>query len=193
MAFFRKADAKVRLIFEPPKLFEEKFSESFHQRPFITFSLRQHVNFIPFLSRKRMQNYCFTTYPPNVSNNFFRLFCKFLVKWLICKHVVRQVFEGEFKRTSNLYLIIIIYAHKGWVFAQAVRIFPETSAIPATGRHHPVYQPNTVANHLQQALHICNKQRESVADVAEDLQRICKRNILVFNRLSTPLQELQRF
>ena len=110
MAFFWKADAKVRQIPEPPKLFEEKFSESFHHTVFITFSLRQHVNFIPFLSRKRMQNYCFTTYPPNIPNNFFRLFYAFYVKSLICKEVVRLVFEGGFEAASKLYLIIIIYA-----------------------------------------------------------------------------------
>ena len=124
---------------------------------------------------------------------FYQLFYAFYVKSLICKEVVRLVFEGGFEAASKLYLIIIIHARIRWVFAQAVRIFPETSAIPATGRHHPVYQRNSVAHHLQQALHICNKQRESVADVAENLQRTCNQNILVFNRLNTPLQELQRF
>ena len=109
-AFFRKADAKVRLIFELPKLFEEKISESFYYAVFITFSFRQYVNSSAFPSRKRAQNYCFTTYPPNLSTNFFTLFYAFYVKSLICKEVVRLVFEGGFEAASKLYLIIIIYA-----------------------------------------------------------------------------------
>ena len=73
MAFFRKADAKVRQISELPKLFEEKFSESFYRHRFTTFSLLQY-QLIPFLSRKRVQNYCFTTYPPNLCTKFFHTF-----------------------------------------------------------------------------------------------------------------------
>ena len=95
MAFFRKADAKVRQIFEPPKLFEvffEKFlfqSGSSSLRPFV-----QYFNSSAFLSRKRVQNYCFTAYPPNISNSFFILFCSCLRKSLILKRCRRADFQG---------------------------------------------------------------------------------------------------
>ena len=88
MAFFRKADAKVRFFFEPPKLFRRNFQKSFFWngsscfRPFV-----QHFNSSAFLSRKRMQNYCFTTYLPNVCNHFFALFCNLFAKSLICRGV----------------------------------------------------------------------------------------------------------
>ena len=36
MAFFSKADAKVRTFFEPPKLFERNFQKSFFQWRFVT-------------------------------------------------------------------------------------------------------------------------------------------------------------
>jgi len=107
MAFFWKADAKVRQISELPKLFEEKFSESFHQRSFIAHSLRQYVNCIPFLSRKRMQNYCFKTCPPNVNAYFFQTFCILIAKSLICRRVLRQGFSAALQGWVMRHLIII--------------------------------------------------------------------------------------
>ena len=108
MAFFRKADAKVRLIFELPKLFEvffEKFlfqSGSSSLRPFV-----QYFNSSAFLSRKRMQNYCFTTYPPNVCIHFFQTFCKVFANSLICRHVLRQGFSFVFQGKIRLHLNFI--------------------------------------------------------------------------------------
>ena len=61
-----------------------------------------------------MQNYCFTTYLPNVSANFFTLFYAFYVKSLICKEVVRHLFEGGGEAASKLYLIIVKCARIGF-------------------------------------------------------------------------------
>ena len=108
MAFFRKADAKVRQIFELPKLFEvffEKFlfqSGSSSLRPFV-----QYFNSSAFLSRKRMQNYCFTTYLPNVTPNFFQTFCKHFANSLICRCVLQQVFSAALQGWVMLHLNII--------------------------------------------------------------------------------------
>ena len=82
IAFFSKADAKVRTIFELPKLFRENFQKSFFSGSSWTSSLFQYFSSSAFLSRKRVQNYCFTTYAPNFWNSFFhekRIF--FLSHW----------------------------------------------------------------------------------------------------------------
>ena len=109
MAFFRKADAKVKLIFELPKLFWSFFSKKvffdcrFVQSPLFV----QHFNSSAFLSRKRMQNYCFTTYLPNVTPYFFQSFCKLFANSLICRGVLRKGFSYTFWESSRLHLIII--------------------------------------------------------------------------------------
>ena len=54
----------------------------------------QYFNSSAFLSRKRVQNYCFTTYPPNIHNSFFVLFCSCLRKSLILKRCRRADFQG---------------------------------------------------------------------------------------------------
>ena len=74
-AFFAKADAKVRTIFKLPKLFRRNFQKSFFERWFVTLTSFQHFNSSAFLSRKRVQKYCFTTYPPNIRNTFLQTFC----------------------------------------------------------------------------------------------------------------------
>ena len=60
-----------------------------------------------FLSRKRMQNYCFTTYPPNVTPYFFATFCKLFANSLICRHVLRQGFSAVLQGWVMLLLNII--------------------------------------------------------------------------------------
>ena len=57
-----------------------------------------------------MQNYCFTTYPPNLHANFFALFCNFSANSLICRCVLGQVFYCAFQGMDLLHLIIIICA-----------------------------------------------------------------------------------
>ena len=112
-AFFRKADAKVRLFFEPPKLFQVFFWKFCFSKAEVRFSssLFQHFNFIAFPSRKRMQNYCFTTYPPNLLTNFFALFCNFSANSLICRCVLRHDFYCTFQGTDLLHLNIITRAY----------------------------------------------------------------------------------
>ena len=95
MAFFSKADAKVRLIFELPKLFEVFFQKSFFWSGKVqNLIFVQYFNSSAFLSRKRVQNYCFTAYTPNISNSFFILFCSFPAKSLILKICRRADFQG---------------------------------------------------------------------------------------------------
>ena len=81
MAFFWKADAKVRQIFEPPKLFEEKFSESFHHAVFITFSLRQYVNFIPF----SLESGCKITALQHIRQMFQTTFLHFFMLFMLSR------------------------------------------------------------------------------------------------------------
>ena len=88
-AFVSKADAKVRLFFEPPKLFEVFLKRQVQNPIFVQYFITT-----AFLSRKRVQNYCFTAYPPNISNSFFILFCSCLRKSLILKRCRRADFEA---------------------------------------------------------------------------------------------------
>ena len=152
MAFFRKADAKVRLFFEPPKLFEvffEKFlfqSGSSSLRPFV-----QYFNSSAFLSRKRMQNYCFTTYLPNISSHFFATFCKLFANSLICREVLQQGFSAAFQGRFIL--------HLNFITRTRIRIY----IWHASRTLHPVHpsMEGTVSSftseHLQQSLQHCNE------------------------------------
>ena len=152
MAFFRKADAKVRLIFELPKLFRRNFQKSFFWsgsscfRPFV-----QHFNSTAFLSRKRMQNYCFTTYLTNVSAYFFALFCNLFANSLICSTVDDWRFWAGFEGRFILHLNIIT----------RTRIFIYIKHASRT--LHPIHPPmkRTVSSftteHLQQSLQHCNE------------------------------------
>ena len=123
MAFFRKADAKVRLIFELPKLFEVFFEKFLFQCwRSVSSSMLQYFITTAFLSRKRMQNYCFTTYLPNVYTPFFQTFCKLFANSLICRYVLRHDFYHDFQERVLVHLIIIICA-RNWVCAQSPQGF----------------------------------------------------------------------
>ena len=69
-----------------------------------------------------MQNYCFTTYPPNVHHNFFHLLRNFYANSLICRCVLRHTFYCAFQGRDLLHLIIIICA-RNWVCAQSPQGF----------------------------------------------------------------------
>ena len=124
MAFFRKADAKVRQIFEPPKLFEVFFETFLFQsgssslRPFV-----QYFNSSAFLSRKRMQNYCFTTYLPNLCNHFFQTFCKLFANSLICRCVLQQGFSAALQGRFMPHLNIITRTRIRIYISHASRTF----------------------------------------------------------------------
>ena len=80
MASFSKADAKVRTFFWTTKTFQKKFSKKvFFKRWFKTLTSFQYFNSSAFLSRKRVQNYCFTAYPPNIRNTFLLTFEGFYI------------------------------------------------------------------------------------------------------------------
>ena len=106
MAFFRKADAKVRTFSESPKLFRSFFKSFFEAVGSSSCPFVQYFNSSAFLSRKRMQNYCFTTYLPNVCIHFFQTFCKLFANSLICRHVLQQFFWCAFDGLVKLYLNI---------------------------------------------------------------------------------------
>ena len=102
MAFFSKADAKVRLIFELPKLFRSFFSKSFFWSGRLKFpNFVQYFNSSAFLSRKRLQKYCFTAYTPNIHNTFFILFCSCSPKSLILKRCRTAYFEYLWSRNRT--------------------------------------------------------------------------------------------
>ena len=102
MAFFWKADAKVRTIFELPKLFRRNFQKSFFQWRFKTLTSFQYFNSSAFLSRKRVQKYCFITYPPNIRNSFLQTFCIRSHNSLILKDAVKHIFTGKYTRQFPL-------------------------------------------------------------------------------------------
>ena len=110
MAFFWKADAKVRTIFELPKLFRSFFQKVFFEWKFETLSLFQYFNSSAFLSRKRVQNYCFTAYTPNFRNTFLLKICILSLNSLILKRCRKTYFITSIKHKHlSLYLIIIYY------------------------------------------------------------------------------------
>ena len=99
MTFVSKADAKVRTIFELPKLFRRKFQKVFFEAADPnSCSFVQYFNSSAFLSRKRVQKYCFTAYTPNHRNTFLQIFCKHSLKSLILKTCRRASFLHH---TSN--------------------------------------------------------------------------------------------
>ena len=102
MAFFSKADAKVRTIFELPKLFRSFFQKVFFEAAGSnSCSFVQYFNSSAFLSRKRVQKYCFTAYTPNLPNTFFILFCICLPKLLILKRCHTAYFEYLWSRNRT--------------------------------------------------------------------------------------------
>ena len=75
-AFVLKADAKVRTFSELPKLFRSFFQKVFFEAAGSnSCSFVQYFNSSAFLSRKRVQKYCFTAYTPNHRNTFLQIFC----------------------------------------------------------------------------------------------------------------------
>ena len=82
----------------------------------------QYFNSSAFLSRKRVQSYCFTTYPPNINNSFFALFCSFPAKSLILKRCRRADFKASNPVNKASYLNI-------YTRARIYRGLPKTTCI----------------------------------------------------------------
>ena len=76
-------------------------------RRFVSSSMLQYFITTAFLSQKRMQNYCFTTYLPNVTPKLFQTFCKVFANSLICRCVLQQGFSFAFQGKKKLYLNFI--------------------------------------------------------------------------------------
>ena len=76
----------------------------------MTLTLFQYFNSSAFLSRKRVQNYCFTAYAPNIRNTFLLKICILLLNSLILKRCRKTYFITSIKHKHlSLYLIIIYY------------------------------------------------------------------------------------
>ena len=112
-------------------------------RKFISSSMLQYFITTAFLSRKRMQNYCFTTYLPNVCILFFQTFCKLFANSLICRCVLRQGFSAAFQGRFIL--------HLNFITRTRIRIY----ILHASRTLHPVHPLwNGRFPHLHQ--NICN-------------------------------------
>jgi len=66
----------------------------------------QHFNSSAFLSRKRVQKYCFKTFPPNIQGTFFMLSCNFSAKSLIYKCVVQHGVRDPVIRLEYPYTLL---------------------------------------------------------------------------------------
>ena len=111
MASFSKADAKVRLIFELPKLFRSFFQKVFFEAAGSnSCSFVQYFNSSAFLSRKRVQKYCFTAYTPNHPDTYFILFCFYMPKSLILKRCRRAYFYNLWFQPIECPTLLFIYA-----------------------------------------------------------------------------------
>ena len=111
----------------------QNFSEVFFQKSFFWSGKVQNLIFVQyfnssaFLSRKRVQNYCFKTYTPNHPDTFFILFCNYLPKSLILKRCRRADFKASNPVNKASYLNI-------YTRARIYRGFPKTTCISYTGK-----------------------------------------------------------
>jgi len=113
--------------------FEDFFQKVFFDRLFITLSLFQHFNLSAFLSRKRVQNYCFTAYAPNIPASFFQGKCDFSPKLLILKRC----------RTTCFFKHILPFKYPlPYLLTRAyTRNLPVIACTPVTERQPLVSQP----------------------------------------------------
>ena len=107
-AFFRKADAKVRLIFELPKLFWSFFEKNFKWKlkPHLRFSISTHLRF-------SLESGCKITALQHIYQILFALFYKLfetfpLSRWFSKhaeEHKNRRLYKGRRNYTLLLYII----------------------------------------------------------------------------------------
>ena len=102
MAFFSESGCKGKAFFWTTKTFWSFFENYFFligkvQNPIFV----QYFNSSAFLSRKRVQKYCFTAYAPNIHNTFFILFCSCSPKSLILKRCRTAYFEYLWSRNRT--------------------------------------------------------------------------------------------
>ena len=105
-AFFRKADAKVRLIFELPKLFWSFFEKSFKWKlkPHLRFSISTHRRF-------SLESGCKTTALKHISQIlqplFYKLFETFPLSRWFSKHAEEHKIQGFYK--GRRYYTLLLY------------------------------------------------------------------------------------
>ena len=109
MAFFRKADAKVRLIFEPPKLFRRNFQKSF-------FEMEAHVS-VPLFSistssRFPLESGCKITALQHICQMLHPTFLQLSAKFLLTLWFVEGLVSGEFFQVfkGGLYYTLLLFA-----------------------------------------------------------------------------------
>mgnify|MGYP006373588633 CR=1 FL=1 len=126
MAFFSKADAKVRLIFEPPKLFEVFFKKVFFEavrfKTSSLFSISTHLRF-------SLESGCKITALRHILQTSATLFSYFfavfpLSHWF-SKYAVEQIFKASIPVNKASYLNI-------YTRARIYRGFPKTTCISYT-------------------------------------------------------------
>ena len=98
-----------------------------------------------------MQNYCFTTYQPNVNAYFFATFCNLIANSLICRRVLRQGFSSAFQGK--------ISPHLNFITRTRIRIYI-WHASRTLQPVHPSMEwtvSSFTSEHLQQSLQHCNE------------------------------------
>ena len=126
MAFFSKADAKVRTFFEPPKLFGRNFQKSFFQWRFVTLIFVSVFQLICVSLSKAGAKVLLYGICTKLSCLFFRLKCTIFPKSLILKRCRTAGFHCAFLYIQTP-IPYYLYAR---VHKQTVRI----TYTPATGR-----------------------------------------------------------
>ena len=106
-AFFRKADAKVRLIFELPKLFWSFFRKSFFKwklKPHLRFSISTHLRF-------SLESGCKITALKHIYQIlpalFYKLFASFPLSRWFSKHAEEHKIQGLYK--GRRYYTLLLY------------------------------------------------------------------------------------
>ena len=95
--------------------FFEVFSKSFFEAAGSnSCSFVQYFNSSAFLSRKRVQKYCFTAYTPNHRNTFLQIFCSYSLKSLILKRCRRACFITSGFSWWSVLPYYLIRARKRW-------------------------------------------------------------------------------
>ena len=107
-AFFRKADAKVRLIFELPKLFWSFFRKKVFKwklKPHLRFSISTHLRF-------SLESGCKSTALKHINQIlqplFYKLFMTFQLSRWFSKHAEEHKIQGLFRGRRNYTLLLYI-------------------------------------------------------------------------------------
>ena len=106
--FLFESGCKGKAYFWTTKTFWSFFSKKFFWSGRIKIlNFVQYFNSSAFLSRNRVQNYCFTTYPPNILNTFLQIFCSCSRKPLILKRCRRAQKRSNYPDRQLLHLNFI--------------------------------------------------------------------------------------